>query len=80
MRWAACWPRLSGAALVQVFAWLPQVGIPASARAFVIIVLGGMGSMPGTFVGAIIVGLVEALGASCVLTPPPPPPTSRPTA
>ena len=60
---------LSGAALVQVFAWLPQVGIPASARAFVIIVLGGMGSMPGAFVGAIIVGLVEALGAGCVPDP-----------
>ena len=34
---------LSGATLVQVFAWLPQVGIPASARAFVIIVLGRHG-------------------------------------
>ena len=60
---------LSGATLVQVFAWLPQVGIPASARAFVIIVLGGMGSLPGAFVGGIIVGLVEALGAGCVPDP-----------
>ncbi len=60
---------LSGATLVQVFAWLPQVGIPASARAFVIIVLGGMGSLPGAFVGGIIVGLVEALGVGCVPDP-----------
>jgi branched-chain amino acid transport system permease protein len=60
---------LSGATLVQVFAWLPQVGIPASARAFVIIVLGGMGSMPGAFIGGIIVGLVEALGTGCVPDP-----------
>ncbi|MCB0045019.1 MAG: branched-chain amino acid ABC transporter permease [Caldilineaceae bacterium] len=60
---------LSGATLVQVFTWLPQVGIPAAARSFVIIVLGGMGSLPGAFVGGIIVGLVEALGAGCVPDP-----------
>ena len=37
---------LSGATLVQVFSWLPQVGVIASSRSFVIIVLGGMGSLP----------------------------------
>lgn len=57
---------LSGATLVQVFAWLPQVGIPASARAFVIIVLGGMGSLPGAFLGGLLVGLVEAVGTGCI--------------
>ncbi|MEZ4659102.1 MAG: branched-chain amino acid ABC transporter permease [Caldilineaceae bacterium] len=57
---------LSGATLVQVFAWLPQVGIPASARAFVIIVLGGMGSLPGAFLGGLLVGLVEAAGTGCI--------------
>lgn len=57
---------LSGATLVQVFAWLPQVGIPATAKAFVIIVLGGMGSLPGAFVGGLVVGLVEAAGTGCI--------------
>ncbi len=60
---------LSGASLVQVFSWVPWVGTPASARAFVIIVLGGMGSLPGAFIGGLIVGLVEALGAGCVPDP-----------
>jgi branched-chain amino acid transport system permease protein len=60
---------LSGASLVQVFSWVPWVGIPASARSFVIIVLGGMGSLPGAFIGGLIVGLVEALGAGCVPDP-----------
>ena len=60
---------LSGASLVQVFSWVPWVGTPASARSFVIIVLGGMGSLPGAFVGGLIVGLVEALGAGCVPDP-----------
>jgi branched-chain amino acid transport system permease protein len=48
---------------------VPWVGTPASARGFVIIVLGGMGSLPGAFVGGLIVGIVEALGAGCVPDP-----------
>ncbi|RME51888.1 MAG: branched-chain amino acid ABC transporter permease [Caldilineae bacterium] len=60
---------LSGASLVQVFSWVPWVGILASARAFVIIVLGGMGSLPGAFIGGLIVGVVETLGAGCVPDP-----------
>jgi branched-chain amino acid transport system permease protein len=57
---------LSGASLVQVFSWLPQVGVPAAARSFVIIVLGGMGSLPGAFLGGLVVGLVEAAGTGCI--------------
>jgi len=57
---------LSGASLVQVFSWLPQVGVLASSRSFVIIVLGGMGSLPGAFLGGLIVGLVEAAGVGCI--------------
>ncbi len=60
---------LSGASLVQVFSWVPWVGIPASARSFVIIVLGGMGSLPGAFMGGLFVGIVEAIGAGCVPDP-----------
>jgi branched-chain amino acid transport system permease protein len=60
---------LSGASLVQVFSWVPWVGVQASGRSFVIIVLGGMGSLPGAFVGGLIVGVVEALGAGCLPDP-----------
>ncbi len=60
---------ISGAALVQVFSWVPWVGVPAASRAFVIIVLGGMGSLPGAFLGGLALGLVEALGAGCVPDP-----------
>ena len=35
-------------------------------RSFVIVVLGGLGSLPGAFVGGIMVGLVEAAGTGCV--------------
>ncbi len=60
---------LSGAMLVQVFSWLPQVGTIASSRSFVIIVLGGMGSLPGAFIGGLMVGLFEAAGTGCIPDP-----------
>lgn len=60
---------LAGAMLVQVFSWLPQVGVIASSRSFVIIVLGGMGSLPGAFIGGLMVGLVEAAGTGCIPDP-----------
>ena len=54
---------MSGAALVAVFAWVPWVGMPASSKSFIIIVLGGMGSMPGALLGGLILGIVESFGA-----------------
>ncbi len=60
---------MSGATLVQVFSWTFDVGIPASAKSFVIIVLGGMGSIPGAMLGGLIVGVVESLGTGCFPDP-----------
>lgn len=57
---------LAGALLVQAFSWLPQVGAIPAMRSFVIVVLGGLGSLPGAFLGGIMVGLVEAAGTGCV--------------
>ena len=54
---------MSGAALIPVFTWVPWVGMTASTRSYVIIVLGGLGSIPGALVGGLVIGLVEALGA-----------------
>ena len=53
---------LSGATLVQAFSWLPQVGMIPAMRSFVIVVLGGLGSLPGAFLGGIIIGLVQVYG------------------
>ena len=56
---------MSGAALVPIFAWVHAVGAEMVGRSYVIVVLGGLGSVPGALVGGIIVGIVEALGAGC---------------
>ncbi len=53
---------LAGAVLVSVYSWVPWVGVIASSKSFVIIVLGGMGSIPGSLVGGLIIGIVESLG------------------
>ncbi len=53
---------LAGSVLVTVYSWVPWVGVPASGKSFVIIVLGGMGSIPGSLVGGLIIGVVESLG------------------
>lgn len=60
---------LSGATLVDIFAWVPWVGVPASSKSFVIIVLGGMGSIPGAMLGGLVIGVVEALGSGLVPDP-----------
>lgn len=60
---------MSGAALIPIFTWVPWVGATAAVRSFVIIVLGGLGSIPGALFGGIIIGLVQALGAGCYPDP-----------
>jgi len=60
---------VSGATLVQAFSWVPQVGMIPALRSFVIIVLGGLGSLPGAFIGGLLVGLIEAAGTGCIPDP-----------
>jgi branched-chain amino acid transport system permease protein len=54
---------VSGALLAPSFSVTPDVGAVPSIRSYVIIVLGGMGSIPGSILGGTIIGLVESLGA-----------------
>ena len=53
----------AGAAMAPIFLVYPDVGQIPVIKAFVIIVLGGMGSIPGAVVAAIILGVVESLGS-----------------
>ena len=40
----------------------PAMGHLVLLKAFVIIILGGMGSIPGAIIGGLIIGFAEALG------------------
>lgn len=59
---------IAGAFLATFFYTVPGVGTPWMLKAFVIVVLGGMGSIPGAILGAFIIALVESL-SSYLITP-----------
>lgn len=53
---------IAGAAISLQGAIGPEIAVNAIIRAFVVIVLGGLGSLKGAFVASLLVGLAEALG------------------
>ena len=55
---------LAGAFLIIIQPVEPSVGREYIGRVFAICVLGGMGSLPGTLIAAMLVGIVESLTAT----------------
>ena len=53
---------LAGAVIVPYQSATLGMGMDALILAFVVVVIGGLGSMKGAFVGALIVGIVKVLG------------------
>ncbi|MGH6769270.1 MAG: branched-chain amino acid ABC transporter permease [Xanthobacteraceae bacterium] len=55
---------IAGALLIVIQPVEPSVGREYIGRVFAICVLGGLGSLPGTLIGAILLGIVESLTAT----------------
>jgi len=53
---------VAGVFLSQFYYIFPVVGPPLLSMAWVAMVIGGFGSMPGAFIGGLIVGLTQAFG------------------
>jgi branched-chain amino acid transport system permease protein len=56
----------AGALLGPVFVVYPSMGDLASLKAFAIVILGGLGSIPGATIGGFILAFMEELGAGYV--------------
>ena len=58
----------AGVILSPVFPVTPASGVPVALTAFVVVVLGGMGSLWGCVVGGLVLGMVENFGAAFIST------------
>jgi branched-chain amino acid transport system permease protein len=56
----------AGVILTPIFPVTPNIGVGVSLTAFVVVVLGGMGSFLGCLVGGILLGVVENLGSAYI--------------
>ncbi|MFO0986365.1 MAG: branched-chain amino acid ABC transporter permease [Alphaproteobacteria bacterium] len=59
---------VTGCLLIPIYYVFPTVGIDFVVVAFVVVVLGGLGSVPGAIVGGLLIGIVEQLSGFFVET------------
>ena len=51
----------AGAIIAPIFALNPWMGMMPMMKAFIVVILGGIGSVPGAFLGGLILGLAESV-------------------
>jgi branched-chain amino acid transport system permease protein len=53
----------AGALVSPILPFQPSTGLALSVTSFNIVIIGGMGSLPGAFIGGLLVSVAESLGA-----------------
>jgi branched-chain amino acid transport system permease protein len=59
---------IAGSLITVIYSFSPVMGESFTMKSFVIVILGGLGSVPGAIVGGMVLGIVENL-ASLLLDP-----------
>jgi branched-chain amino acid transport system permease protein len=57
---------LAGALLAPVFLVYPTNGLITTVKGFEIVVIGGLGSIPGALIAGVLLGLIESFGAAFI--------------
>lgn len=57
---------VAGALFAALFSLTPFVGTALTAKGFIVVALGGLGSAPGTIAAGFLLGVIEALGAGYI--------------
>jgi len=52
---------LAGSLISMMFEITPHMGLPYTVIALIVVVLGGLGSIPGSFIGGLILGLIGSI-------------------
>ena len=55
---------MAGGLISTYFVIYPQMGLPYTITAFCVVVLGGMGYIPGALVGGLLLGIIQSLTAT----------------
>lgn len=57
---------ITGACLMSYYYVFPTVGSVYGTRSFIVVTIGGLGSIPGALIGGVVLGLLETLGSVVV--------------
>lgn len=58
----------AGALMAPVYTITPYMGVEPMLKAFIVVILGGLGSIPGAVLGGLVLGILESLFATMINT------------